>query len=59
MDCQRRMKNSCHMVKSSRLRGEDGGQGDGAKLQEVAWTIFGDGLAAEGKEKGELRTAAK
>lgn len=41
------------------MRGEDGGQGDGAKLQEVAWTIFGDGLAVEEKERGESRTAAR
>lgn len=53
------MKNSCHVAKASRLRGEDGGQGDGAKLQDVAWAIFGDGLAMEGNEKGESRTAAR
>lgn len=46
-------------MKASRLRGEGGGQGDGAKLQEVVWTKFGDGLAVEGKEKGESRTAAR
>lgn len=34
------------------MRGEEGGQGDGMKLQEVSWTIFGGGLAVEGKERG-------
>ena len=59
MDCQVRMKSGCHGVKASRLRGEEGVRGDAAKLQEVAGTIFGDGLAVEEKEKGESRTAAR
>lgn len=46
-------------AEAPRLRGEDGGQGHGAKLREVAWTKFGDAPAGQGQGKGEARTAVR